>query len=84
MGFFLGDRDISMINPISSSALARAAFGLFWFWLLKFTVVESHGKHFQDVFFYFWGFSPIFVRLKLTCLVTLFDLKLLFFKNSSD
>ena len=29
MGFFLGDRDISMINPISSSALAGAAFGLF-------------------------------------------------------
>ena len=30
----------------------------------------------------FWHFSPIFVLLKLTCLVTLFDHKLHFFKNS--
>ena len=31
----------------------------------------------------FWHFSPIFVLLKLTCLVTLFDRKLQVFKNSS-
>ena len=31
--------------------------------------------------FQFWHFLPIFVQLKLTCLVTLFDRKLLVFKN---
>ena len=31
----------------------------------------------------FWHFPPIFVLLKLTCLVTLFDRKLQIFKNSS-
>ena len=30
----------------------------------------------------FWHFSPIFVLLKLTCLVTLFVFKLKVFKNS--
>ena len=34
-------------------------------------------------FFLFWHFPPIFVQLKLTCLVTLFDCKLQVFKNSS-
>ena len=34
----------------------------------------------QNVAFDFWHFSPIFVLLKLTCLVTLFDLQT--FKNS--
>ena len=33
-------------------------------------------------FFEFWHFPPIFVLLKLTCLVTLFDRKLQVFKNS--
>ena len=33
-------------------------------------------------FFNFGNFSPIFVLLKLTCLVTLFDRKLQIFKNS--
>ena len=33
-------------------------------------------------FFEFWHNSPIFVLLKLTCLVTLFDRKLRVFKNS--
>ena len=32
--------------------------------------------------FQFWHFSSIFVLLKLTCLVTLFDRKLQLFKNS--
>ena len=36
----------------------------------------------QNVAFEFWHFSPIFVLLKLTCLVTLFDRKLQVYKNS--
>ena len=36
----------------------------------------------QNVAFEFWHFPPIFVLLKLTCLVTLFDRKLQVFKNS--
>ena len=36
----------------------------------------------QNVAFEFWHFSPIFVLLKLTCLVTLFVFKLKVFKNS--
>ena len=34
------------------------------------------------IFFLFWHFPPIFVLLKLTCLLTLFDRKLQIFKNS--
>ena len=36
----------------------------------------------QNVAFEVWHFPPIFVLLKLTCLVTLFDRKLQVFKNS--
>ena len=36
----------------------------------------------QTVAFEFWHFPPIFVLLKLTFLVTLFDRKLQVFKNS--
>ena len=36
----------------------------------------------QNVAFEFFKFQPIFVLLKLTCLVTLFDCKLQVFKNS--
>ena len=36
----------------------------------------------QNVEFEFWHFPPIFVLLKLTCLVTLIDRKLQVFKNS--
>ena len=36
----------------------------------------------QNVAFEFWHFPPIFVLLKLTCLVTLYDRKLQVFKNS--
>ena len=36
----------------------------------------------QNVAFEFWYFPPIFVLLKLTCLVTLFDSKFQVFKNS--
>ena len=35
----------------------------------------------QNVVFEFWRFPPIFVVLKLTCLVTLFDCKLQVFKK---
>ena len=35
----------------------------------------------QNVAFEFWHFPPIFVLLKLTCLVTLFDRKLQIFKK---
>ena len=44
---------------------------------------EAHClKNTQDVPSKFWHFLPIFVELKLTCLVTLFDRKLQIFKNS--
>mgnify|MGYP006863930545 CR=1 FL=1 len=36
----------------------------------------------QNVAFEFWYFSPIFVLLKLTCMVTLFDRKLQIPKNA--
>ena len=36
----------------------------------------------QNVTFEFWHFPPIFVLLKLTCLVTLFDRNLHVFKKS--
>ena len=44
------------------------------------TVYENHSKtpHIP------WHFPPIFVLLKLTCLVTLFDRKLQVFKNSPN
>ena len=35
----------------------------------------------QNVAFAFWHFPPIIVLSKLTCLVTLFDRKLQYFKN---
>ena len=35
----------------------------------------------KNVAFEFWHFPPIFVELKLTYLVTLFDRKLQVFKN---
>ena len=47
----------------------------------KLTVFENHPKC-RIWVFQFWHFSPIFVLLKLTCLVTLFDRKLQIFKNS--
>ena len=49
------------------------------FWIL----CRSHClKIPQNVAFEFWHFPPIFVLLKLTCLVTLFDRKLQICKNS--
>ena len=43
--------------------------------------VENHPKC-RIRIIEFWHFPPIFVPLKLTCLVTLFDRKLQVFKNS--
>ena len=45
------------------------------------TLFENYSKC-RIWIFEFWHFPPIFVILKLTCLVTLFDRKLQFFKNS--
>ena len=36
----------------------------------------------QNAAFEFWHYPPIFVLLKVTCLVTLFERKLQVFKNS--
>ena len=38
----------------------------------------------QNVPFEFWHFPPIFVLLKLTCLVTLFDRKLKVFEKLAE
>ena len=45
------------------------------------TLFENHSKCRISIF-QFWHFLPIFVLLKLTCLVALFDPKLQFFRNS--
>ena len=67
---------------------------LFFFLLFRLTsqLIESqrrHGvwkllkmSHFNFDILTFWHFPPIFVLLKVTCLVTLFDRKLQIFKNS--
>ena len=58
-----------------------------------FAILDGHGgqvsdthclKITQNIAFEFWHFLPIFVLLKLTCLVTLFDRKLQVFKNSPN
>ena len=45
------------------------------------TLFENYSKCRISIF-EFWHFLPIFVLLKLTCLVTLFDRKLQVFRNS--
>ena len=45
------------------------------------TLFENHPKC-RILMFEVWYFPPIFVLLKLTCLVTLFDRKLQVYKNS--
>ena len=58
------------------------------FWKAKETLLISilDIRHrftvFKNVAFEFWHFPPIFVLLKLTCLITLFDRKLQVFKTS--
>ena len=49
---------------------------------LKNITVSHCLKITQNVAFEFWHLPPIFVLLKLTCLVTLFDRKIQVFKNS--
>ena len=58
-------------------------------WESKLIIAFSSNAHYlkiaQSVAFEslnFWHFLPIFVLLRLTCLVTLFDSKLQVFKNS--
>ena len=48
---------------------------------LNLTLFENYSKC-RIWILAFWHFPPIFVQLKLTCLVTLFDRKLQVFKNS--
>ena len=47
------------------------------FWGEEKFIIKSAKQHLE-----FWHFPPIFVLLKLKCLVTLFDRKLQVFKNS--
>ena len=49
--------------------------------VLYVTLFENYSKCRISIF-ECWHFPPIFVLLKLTCLVTLFDRKLQVFKNS--
>ena len=49
--------------------------------ILRISKASHCLKIIQNVAFEFWHFPPIFVLLKLTCLVTLFDRKLQVFKN---
>ena len=49
--------------------------------LQKYTLVENYSKCLIGIF---WHFPPIFVPLKLTCRVTLFDRKYQVFKNSPN
>ena len=49
---------------------------------IKITLLKNHPKCLTGIY-QFWPFLPMYVLLKLTCLVTLFDRKLQFFKISS-
>ena len=51
---------------------------IYTYW--QFTLFENYSKC-RIWIFEFWHFPPIFVLLKVTCLVTLFDRKLQVFKN---
>ena len=48
----------------------------------QFQIRIRSRQFFVQIFFQVWHFPPIFVLLKLTCLVTLFDSNLEVFKNS--
>ena len=52
------------------------------FSILVFYASFSVSKGLQNVAFEIWQFPPIFVLLKLTCLVTLFDRQPQVFQNS--
>ena len=75
---------------LMTSTMKHFSMATWIFWVLWSNSNISMGKNFNFYAvhhkflknFGFWHFSPIFVLLKLTCLVTLFDRKLHFFKNS--
>ena len=70
-------RQIALLNYVLQNILCKRP--LLW----GIDIKQSHClKIIQNVAFQFWPFPPIFVLLKLTCLVTLFDRKLQFLKNS--
>ena len=60
------------------------------YFYMDFKLIYEPNKLFENYskcriwIFEFWHFPPIFVLLKLTSLVTLFDRKLQFFKNSPN
>ena len=69
--------------------MSRYSRAFFWRFLYLFQFKCFQRMHItlfknlaQNVVFEFWHFPPIFVLLKLTCLVTLFDRKLQVFKIS--
>ena len=66
-------------DPAFYGSLDRRLKGIYF--LIKNTLFENHSKC-RKLIFEFWHFAPLFVLLKLTCLVTLFDRKLQVFKNS--
>ena len=77
-------------SRVCCSYLVDGAINLKQLWAIQF--FEKYHHHYNTVFknyskchiwvFQFWHFPPIFVFLKLTCLVTLIDRKLKVFKNS--
>ena len=51
------------------------------FFMLEILYHKVFSSAWMNIIFQFWHFSPIFVQLKLTCLVTLRDHKLKVFKH---
>ena len=89
LGYFTSSS--SLLVQQSSSIIFFILLTLILLW------IKIHSNHFLNLLcitlfknyskcriwsFEFWHFPPIFVLLKLTCLVTLFDRKLRVFKNS--
>ena len=57
--------------------------GLYLFLIFDLDTLFENSSNCRIWIFEFWHFPPIFILLKLTCLVTLFDRKLQVFKNLS-
>ena len=58
--------------------------GVYFDYMIKFLMLIQEIKTYSKCrIFEFWHFLPIFVKLKLICLVALFDRKRQFFKNST-
>ena len=78
---YLEDFDIEFVE-FSSNFLLHSHLAQCWASSWKeSTVFENHPKY-RIWVYQFWHFPPIFVLLKVTCLVILFDRKLQIFKNS--